>query len=657
MSLSKKWFVSCHTFLIVLFGNILANDNPVSFLDCDFENNTFCEWENDNIGRAAFKWIIWSGRAPSDMTGPQTSDASGNKNGKFAYMEASQRKQGDNVRLLSPKIQGENCLSLMYHMYGGSLGSLIIYLNTSSNETVEWIKSGNHPDQWFEAAVFFNTSVEYQIVLEGVRGSDFASDIAIDNITVQPGHCKQQVTLTMHAFIKEDSADFKIDRVPAHSNWIHQFSLQVVQTWNSSSDVMYFVYPGDKTNCAKSVTRQLFLADFNCFPLDFFFASAINRSDYGKVLLFKQAQKLSYGIGLDDYPNCRGQTIEDYFYANLSLPKISFCPSGWHALGESCFQLNTNPLKSWADGQRECRMRGGRLAVFEKSLTTRDLTKFLEDYMEYSGQFYSGAHSVRTRQFSTIEYKLFNRTSSLWGPGEPSGDGSCGNMLLGQKGWRVNDESCYTNIGFVCQKKKNTSVSECEISWFNVGGLCFRVYVGNISATWDEARYFCKKRGGDLAVVDSELKRKAIDIHLHNVSLVYHHVVMNKAHIGLRRLVMWQWPGGSNISSSYWHRGEHDDLKVGNSALVMRRSSAWKLAKEKHSDHGFLCQTNKRAISGHSVSHSPHPVVTGRSTYVTDGNVGSCLTIQRKNGRLPWVRITLNRKSFVYKIWIINRQN
>ena len=124
----------------------------------------------------------------------------------------------------------------------------------------------------------------------------------------------------MHAFIKEDGSDFKIDRVPAHSNWINQFSLIAVQTRNSSSDVMYFVYPGDKTNCAKSVTRQLSLVDFNCFPLDFFFASAINRSDYGKVLLFKQGQKLSYGIGLDEYPNCCGQTIEDYFYANLSLP-------------------------------------------------------------------------------------------------------------------------------------------------------------------------------------------------------------------------------------------------------------------------------------------------------------------------------------------------
>ena len=78
-------------------------------------------------------------------------------------MEGSQRKQGDNARLLSPKMKGENCLSLMYHMYGGSMGSLIFYLNTSSNETVEWIKSGNHPDQWLEAAVFLNASVEYQV--------------------------------------------------------------------------------------------------------------------------------------------------------------------------------------------------------------------------------------------------------------------------------------------------------------------------------------------------------------------------------------------------------------------------------------------------------------------------------------------------------------
>ena len=124
----------------------------------------------------------------------------------------------------------------------------------------------------------------------------------------------------MHAFIKADVTVFKIDRVPAHSNWIHQFSLQAVQTRNSSIDVMYFVY-GDKIHCSKSVTRKLLLVDFNCLPLDFFFASGINRSDYRKVMLINQGQKLPYGISLDDNPNCCGQTIiEDYFFANLSLP-------------------------------------------------------------------------------------------------------------------------------------------------------------------------------------------------------------------------------------------------------------------------------------------------------------------------------------------------
>ena len=84
------------------------------------------------------------------------------------------------------------------------------------------------------------------------------------------------------------------------------------------------------------------------------------------------------------------------------------------------------------------------------------------------------------------------------------------------------------------------SVSECEISWFKVGGLCFRVYAGNISVTWSEARSLCKRRGGDLAVVDSESKRKVIAIHLHSVSLNYPKFSIKKAYIGLQKLVRRQ---------------------------------------------------------------------------------------------------------------------
>ena len=85
--------------------------------------------------------------------------------------------------------------------------------------------------------------------------------------------------------------------------------------------------------------------------------------------------------------------------------------------------------------------------------------------MEYLSHFYSGAHSVRTVQFLTIENKQFNHTSSLWGPGQPSGNGLCGTMLLTRKGWRVDDESCHIKIGFVCQKKKNTSGKDTNIKF------------------------------------------------------------------------------------------------------------------------------------------------------------------------------------------------
>ena len=44
------------------------------------------------------------------------------------------------------------------------MGSLIIYMKTNSSETVEWIKSGKHPNQWLEAVIFLNSSAHYQVI-------------------------------------------------------------------------------------------------------------------------------------------------------------------------------------------------------------------------------------------------------------------------------------------------------------------------------------------------------------------------------------------------------------------------------------------------------------------------------------------------------------
>ena len=43
------------------------------------------------------------------------------------------------------------------------MGSLVIYMKTNGSETVEWIKSGTHPNQWLEAVIFLNSSALYQV--------------------------------------------------------------------------------------------------------------------------------------------------------------------------------------------------------------------------------------------------------------------------------------------------------------------------------------------------------------------------------------------------------------------------------------------------------------------------------------------------------------
>ena len=195
--------------------------------------------------------------------------------------------------------------------------------------------------------------------MEGVRGVSFTSDVAIDNIAFRNGSCERlgmyeyiyhcifeisqqvtrkggsylfqttfvtcfplfQVTQSLYAFIKEDATDFKLDRIPFHSGWVYQFTVHALQTRNSSTDVMYFVYPANTVHCAKSVTQELSLDDLSCFPRDFFFSSRTYQPHNKKLLLLNRGEKLPYGIALEEYHNCCGQTVTEYFFANVSLDR------------------------------------------------------------------------------------------------------------------------------------------------------------------------------------------------------------------------------------------------------------------------------------------------------------------------------------------------
>ncbi|XP_022797445.1 MAM and LDL-receptor class A domain-containing protein 1-like [Stylophora pistillata] len=158
MLFNSFWRILHTTLFLFTMRPLLAtNTTRVPSPDCDFDDSTLCYWKNDHISNAHI-WIVRSGNTSSLLMGPR-SDVSG------YGMYATFPRFGYTARLVRPKMQGPKCLTVMYHMYYNLMGSLIIYLKTNHSETVQWIKAGylDHPDQWLRAAIFVNSSVEYQV--------------------------------------------------------------------------------------------------------------------------------------------------------------------------------------------------------------------------------------------------------------------------------------------------------------------------------------------------------------------------------------------------------------------------------------------------------------------------------------------------------------
>ena len=143
--------------------------------------------------------------------------------------------------------------------------------------------------------------------------------------------------------------------------------------------------------------------------------------------------------------------------------------------------------------------------------------------------------------------------------------------------------------------------STCDSGWFEVDDSCFRVFARiSVAKEWDKARDFCLQLGSDLAVVDSEIKRKIIGYHLTNISSRYP-LDDIRAFLGIRKFGTWHWLDGSNISTSIWHSGYPRVLERRECGLLEK--SWWSLDPEWKLSHmpcqwpwysGFICETDER---------------------------------------------------------------
>nr|XP_023674870.1 zonadhesin-like [Paramormyrops kingsleyae] len=180
-------------------------------LNCNFEEGT-CGWKQ--LITDSFDWSIWKGSTDSNHTGPSHDHTTGR--GYYMYTEGNAAHYGDSARMLSPHCQatGPVCLQFWYHMYGSAKAmALNLYHLKGASAVKIWSKVNNQGDQWNHAEVELDVLNEFQVIFEGIRGSNYESDMALDDISVHSGHCSgsSDTGLESTADIGLKESDCKLD--------------------------------------------------------------------------------------------------------------------------------------------------------------------------------------------------------------------------------------------------------------------------------------------------------------------------------------------------------------------------------------------------------------------------------------------------------------
>lgn len=155
------------------------------------EGNTPEGWFNSNDDD--FDWTIITGPTPSPHTGPEGDHTTGA--GYYIYTEATYNNPFYEADLLTPLFDLTELtdveLRFWYHMWDDNYANmgtlhLDIGINDIWSEDVMTPISGNQGDQWLEQVIDLS-GWEGQIIrlrFRGITGSDWASDICIDDFSI-----------------------------------------------------------------------------------------------------------------------------------------------------------------------------------------------------------------------------------------------------------------------------------------------------------------------------------------------------------------------------------------------------------------------------------------------------------------------------------------
>ncbi|XP_006819777.1 neuropilin-1-like [Saccoglossus kowalevskii] len=181
----------------------------MQFFQCDFEAGEICgltqSMDDD------FDWELGAGSTPTENTGPSFDHTLGTATGHYLYIEGSNREIGNKANIITPILEYRSahiCVRFYYHMYGAHIGALNVYIGNhgNSSDLLIWNMTSESEDEWLKADIDMHLEDGYRMTFEGIRGSNFRSDIAIDDIMVSHGLCRDMGS-TLTPPLKITSAD------------------------------------------------------------------------------------------------------------------------------------------------------------------------------------------------------------------------------------------------------------------------------------------------------------------------------------------------------------------------------------------------------------------------------------------------------------------
>jgi hypothetical protein len=171
-------------------------------------------WSRDQ-STSVPRWQVHSGGTSSSSTGPSQA----NSGSVYLYLETSGGTTGSNSQLTLPEFDLTSLnvpiFSFYYHMYGSAMGSLEVQVSTDTGSTWTTVLTLTGQDQtanadpWKEELVdLTNYKTAFTMVrFNGIRGTSFTSDMAIDDIRMEEAPPCPKPTALSASNITSSSAD------------------------------------------------------------------------------------------------------------------------------------------------------------------------------------------------------------------------------------------------------------------------------------------------------------------------------------------------------------------------------------------------------------------------------------------------------------------